>query len=584
MTELDDSTVFRGRKSLLIDLGSTALLCATFLTAFCYIYGGSAESALAHIKVLSCMWVLFSGLKIIVYACSGKKTASSIAPLASFTWLALIATWYALIIIGLHYWGRITTAKVVGIYVHQAPTLASVLGVPLSIFCAALIMAIALLIALAYRLRPTFDWTIEYICNAGKPKAIILAILAIAASCIQLNQMTNTITMTREPFGVSVLPGAASDRFESHQRGGSNAIDALEDKVRKNMPVRSSPKDAVNLIVIVSDALRADHLGAYGYGRNTSPFLDELIHTAASKDVVRNMRASCAESNCGLMSIASSRRVSATPRNPITLMEALKRHGYATHLILSGDHTNFYGLKEAYGTVDFYSDGTTQTTRYVNDDALVVDRIKQLPDLSSGAPPVAMQLHLMSAHGLGLRKPESSRFKPLANYYKDPSLSAERKEVRQAGVNYYDDGVAEVDRTIQAVISILSKKGYLKRTLLVLTADHGEMLGEHGRFSHASQVYEPALNIPFILIRYGYAGNGLAPHIMSSQIDIAPTILTDMGIAPPSSWAGLALQLDKDHENYYFQQGDLSGLYTRRKQGGILKYWTDLKTGIRYFQ
>ena len=61
------------------------------------------------------------------------------------------------------------------------------------------------------------------------------------------------------------------------------------------------------------------------------------------------------------------------------MQQVLKLHGYRIHMILGGDHTNFYGLKELYGNVDTYFDGSQAPEYFKNDDRLVVDRTKALP-------------------------------------------------------------------------------------------------------------------------------------------------------------------------------------------------------------
>jgi glucan phosphoethanolaminetransferase (alkaline phosphatase superfamily) len=563
-------------RSFVAEAGSTATLCVLFLTILAFRFEISSQSTLAHAIVLACLWIFFVATRIIIISALPRKAARWITSVAIFSWLGILILWYALIVIGLSYWGRIATLKVAAIYIEQAPALANVLGLPFFPLLAAGALVLLVLYGLILLVWPKSDWVTHILSRAGRKKALLLAFSAIGITGIQLHQMALSIAITHEPFGVSALPGAASDRFESHQLGDTTAASALEDQVRIEMGLTAHTEDPTNVILIVSDALRADHLGLYGYPRNTSPFLDELIKKTNGSQVIHNVKSSCAESNCGLLSLASSRRVSAIPKHPITLIEVLKRSGYSTHLILSGDHTNFYGLKEAYGNVDSYLDGTNQSTRYVNDDTLVLDAIERLPALKGNEPPFMLQLHFMSTHGLGLRKIETSRYAPSANYYKDPTIAVRSRESILAGINYYDNGVAQFDRVAHAALTTLSNKKYLSRTLVIITADHGEMLGEHGKFSHASQVNEPALNIPLVLVRYGYSGKSIEGRRVVAQVDIAPTILNDIGIQAPRTWTGIPLQSKEIHDFVYFQQGALSGVYDNRDPDSLLKYWTDL--------
>ncbi len=113
----------------------------------------------------------------------------------------------------------------------------------------------------------------------------------------------------------------------------------------------------------------------------------------------------------------------------------------------------------------------------------------------------------------------------------------------QEAINYYDNGVFQFDGVVKSAIAQLQEKGYLSDAIVVITGDHGEMLGEHGQFGHANGVYEPVLHVPFVIIRYGYTENysSVLPRVVS-QIDIAPTILTDLSMPIPSTWAGRPIQ------------------------------------------
>jgi Sulfatase. len=104
-------------------------------------------------------------------------------------------------------------------------------------------------------------------------------------------------------------------------------------------------------------------MGLFGYQRDTTPNIARIAASATLRKA-GIVHSSCADSSCGLLSLASSRFVHQFPARPFTLQEVLKRTGYRVHMILGGDHTNFYGLRKIYGAVDSYYDGasTTATT------------------------------------------------------------------------------------------------------------------------------------------------------------------------------------------------------------------------------
>jgi hypothetical protein len=240
-------------------------------------------------------------------------------------------------------------------------------------------------------------------------------------------------------------------------------------------------------------------------------------------------------------------------------------------MILGGDHTNFNGLKELYGAVDSYFDGSQAHGYFNNDDQLVVDRAKSLAPWDGR--PVIIQFHLMSAHLLGKRHDASIRFIPSGSYAPPRYRSAELVE---RAINFYDNGVIQADSIIHELLTTLQAKGYLENSLVVITGDHGELLGEHGFFGHAGSVREEALRIPLIFVSYGYVPvefpNNRGP---ASQVDIAPTILVELGMARPATWAGTPLQTTEIRDYSYFEQGNNVGLINYRDRLNIWKYWID---------
>ncbi|HYH40455.1 MAG TPA: sulfatase-like hydrolase/transferase, partial [Burkholderiales bacterium] len=324
-----------------------------------------------------------------------------------------------------------------------------------------------------------------------------------------------------------------------------------------------------NVVLIVVDALRADRMGVYGYPRGTTPNLDRL----AAAGVVRKpaqTRSACSASVCGLVSLLTSKFVHEFSARPVSLHEILKLHGYRIQLILGGDHENFYGLKQLFGQVDDYHDGSHSRGAYSNDDGLVLERVEALPRWD-GAP-VLIQFHLMSTHILGRRHKEHSPFSPAASY----AIPANRHPPLVD--NFYDNGVTQADAVIHRILGTLRDKGYLRETLVVITADHGESLGEGGRYSHSQSVAEEAVRIPLLLVAYGYrASGGWREGIVASQVDVAPTIVAELGIAPARTWSGMALQSAFTRPFTYYQEGYAAGLIDHRDARRPWKYWVDSK-------
>jgi arylsulfatase A-like enzyme len=360
------------------------------------------------------------------------------------------------------------------------------------------------------------------------------------------------------------------------ERLKAEALDAAEDRERS--AYRPAPKaERKNVILIVVDALRADHMGVYGYARDTTPTLARLAKagTLRKADAVR---ASCSSSYCGLLSIASSKFLHQMSARPITLQEVLRRHGYRIHMLLSGDHTLFYGLRQAYGEVDAYFDArTARSIRYTNDDRIMLEHLAGYP--SWDGKPVMMQFHLMAAHPLHTREGRVPKYTPAANYVSHREPGAEQRP-SQRSINYYDNGVLLADDSIRSILEMLERKGYLRDALVAITADHGEAIGEHGMYQHTNSVREEVLRIPFVLVSYGYRpAKPLQGVPLASQADIAPTILAELGMPPPATWKGSALQEPARRDFLPFQERWEAGVYDVRDPRNLWKYWINLKTG-----
>ncbi|MEN9559035.1 MAG: hypothetical protein RLZZ502_246, partial [Pseudomonadota bacterium] len=175
--------------------------------------------------------------------------------------------------------------------------------------------------------------------------------------------------------------------------------------------------------------------------------------------------------------------------------------------------------------------------------------------------------------------PEFAAHLPVENYYRDLSKMFRKEPLGPvaARINYYDNGVRQADAMIESILQILKNKGYLEKALVVITADHGESLGEHQRYGHVEGVFEPMLHIPLLFQRIGFAGTPVSAfrNGPNSQVDVAPTIMQELGLPSPATWQGTALQkkLAKDQQFLFFEQQHEHGLLDWQTPGNIWKYW-----------
>jgi hypothetical protein len=566
------------------------LAVGSFLIFYILGHGASGSVALPHIGLIFSGWLFLVCLRLLNWKlafdreCSFVKfgCAKCVAVVLWCAPLLMLLSYYVLAVLGLLFWGRVSTWSLVKTYAFQGGLLANVFGVEWWFFVLLLILFFVPFLFIYFFIE-RLDWTLWGGAKVSWRGLLIILFLAFLLLFVQMFRVSGEVGVhPQEPIGISFFSGGLAN-LQSHELIVSVGADVDEIKAMKAYE-RTEKFVARNVVLIVGDALRADHMSLYGYPRVTTPNLEDSTEMHQTFKMSR-ARSICAESSCGLIAIASSRTMHNFPTRSFTLYEVLRRHGYRVHMALSGDHANFYGLKDAYGKVDTYFDGGQQSSYYLNDDDLLKEYVSSLPDFD-GLAPVMFQFHFMSSHGLGQRHKESDVFMPYANYQLWPvgigRLAPSLAKVPEA-VNYYDNGVVQFDRTLHQVLAVLENKGYLKDAVVVITGDHGEMLGEKGIIGHRHRVYEEVLNIPLVVQRRGYEGGGFGKWPMVSQIDVAPTILAELGIHSPEIWQGVALQSPVRHRLLYFQQAQQVGLYdVGVDDANVIKYWRDFDVGKEF--
>jgi len=318
---------------------------------------------------------------------------------------------------------------------------------------------------------------------------------------------------------------------------------------------RSADSGAANVVIFLIDTLRADRLGAYGYGRPTSPTIDAL---AAEGVVFEQAHAPAPWTLPSVASIMLSRfpcehgvlidgdRIS---ENAQPLAARLKKAAYAT--------ASFYANPYA-GPMSGLDAGFDVCRSTAMNPATEVDRWLET---LSGAPAL-IYVHTTEPHNPYLAQPRMIRrfgevsgetiaevrrlygaFRQLTrvNYVrrKPPGTidnTAEQERVLRSLGRLkpqidvlYDAVVREADGAVAGVVETLKRRGLWEDTMFVLISDHGEEMGEHGGWQHDQSVYEEIVRVPFVIRfpRGQYAGRRISTP--SSLIDLAPTILDYLG-------------------------------------------------------
>ncbi|MBW2395160.1 MAG: sulfatase [Deltaproteobacteria bacterium] len=332
-----------------------------------------------------------------------------------------------------------------------------------------------------------------------------------------------------------------------------------------------------NVIVVTLDTVRADHLSLYGYDRPTTPWLEAL---AARADVYEHAVATApwtvpshASIFTGLFPFehgahtldAESGRVAALAEKHQTLAESFQAAGYRTGAFV----TNTGYLSEKFGWAQGFDRYEVEGLRGPE---LMDEVAGWLDPWWAAQEPFFLFINLMDAHApynldplpdaRELSAPASSSGDLLAQLGEiviatdDPAPPALLRDLAAQ----YDLGIAHADLAVGRLVEELEERGLFERTLLVVTSDHGEFLGEHQLAAHSKDVYEPGLAIPLIVHAPGQTtGRRVGEHVSLADIPalIAERLPGELGESLAAAFPHRPGQHPVIAENYYSRSKDL---------------------------
>ncbi|MBL7646810.1 MAG: sulfatase [Candidatus Hydrogenedentes bacterium] len=301
------------------------------------------------------------------------------------------------------------------------------------------------------------------------------------------------------------------------------------------LPLLLSSLAAPNVVLITVDTLRADHLGAYGFERNTTPNLDRL---AAKSLLFEDMLCEQPQTGPSLIAMHASRlpRVTGAIRNGVPMPDGtpttamiFATAGYETAAIVSNWNLKpkLSNLQQGFAHYDAdFGTGRFGKERHEMTADVVTNRALAWLAARDSARPMFFWVHYMDPHAPYLSK----------RGFADQLGQNDGKKRVDPPEERYQTEVAFVDQQIQRLLDALPKED----TYIVFTADHGEGLGEHGEWGHSRYLYQTTMHVPLLIHGPGIeAGRSKAP---VRGVDIAPTLLNFAGIAPPASMIGVDLR------------------------------------------
>jgi arylsulfatase A-like enzyme len=357
---------------------------------------------------------------------------------------------------------------------------------------------------------------------------------------------------------------------------------------RRSLAAASVPApDARNVLLIVLDTVRAQSLSLYGYNRDTSPNLARLAEQGVKFDWAIAPAPWTTPTHASLFTgrwpheLATGWNQPLDPSVP-TLAEFLSARGYRTAGFVANTYYCSYetGLNRGFA---HYEDYDVSTWRILLCSALVqrgvsiararlgfwglFDDVKQpnahrktaarvnadfLRWLNQPDPrPFFAFLNYYDAHHpylcaeaddrhFGLRPDPRADYVILRTWWDSNKAKLSAHELELAR-NAYDDCIASLDRQLGRLLDELDSLGALERTVVIVTADHGEHMGEQGLFGHGVSLYRPEVHVPLLIVSKPEIPAGRVVSEPVSLRDVPQTILDLIGFKEHASFPGHSL-------------------------------------------
>ncbi|MEO8448702.1 MAG: sulfatase [Gemmatimonadota bacterium] len=314
----------------------------------------------------------------------------------------------------------------------------------------------------------------------------------------------------------------------------------------------SDPK-APNILLLILDTVRAENLGLYGYQRPTTPMLDGFAARGAVFERAFAASSWTLQSHASFFTGRLPNELSAdfvTPLDaaPPTLAEVLRDHGYLTAGFVA-NHT--YASAEtglARGFIHY------EDYRLTLHQVLLSSELRQIAEggrskmrIRDHHPTSAAVETDLALTWLSRNAGQGHPFFAFINYmdahlpYRTPPEVVQRFVGAHPKVDGYDAAIAYLDQELGGLFRRLEASGLLANTIVIITSDHGEQLGEHGLSDHGNSLYIQLLHVPLVVVGPGRVPAGVRVADPVSLRDIPATVLALAGFAGSAAMGGRSL-------------------------------------------
>jgi arylsulfatase A-like enzyme len=314
------------------------------------------------------------------------------------------------------------------------------------------------------------------------------------------------------------------------------------------------PSAPPNIVLVVLDTVRADRLSCYGYHRPTSPRIDGLCARGIRFDRASSTSTWTLPAHASIFTGLYPVEHGATQENtnlgtgPATLAEILSDHGYAT-LGISANPIVSREAGMARG-FDRFEETWREARRGRESGGDAHPNLDAAAKLLETVPePFFLFVNFIEAHA-PYTPPEPLRSSFLSDgatpellqaaaavstpsFYLEPDAVTD--ETFAVLSDLYDGEIAHIDGLVGRLVEMLEASGQLERTVLVITSDHGENLGEHRHYRHVFSLYGTTVRVPLIIVLPDGEGAGQVRGEPVSLVDLFATLLARAGVESPSA-------------------------------------------------
>lgn len=310
----------------------------------------------------------------------------------------------------------------------------------------------------------------------------------------------------------------------------------------QNSGTKNFSQNEIRRIVLISiDTCRADHFGCYGYSRNTTPNIDKLAtdsvlfnHTISPVPITLPSHSTMLTGTTPLYHNVHDNENYKLSNSNVTLAEILKKNNFATAAIVSSFVLDKqFGLGQGFDSYNDNIEKTNMAFKFTNE--RIAEEVTTIANTWLGnnrSKKFFLFLHYYDPHA-PFRPYKQFRFTSL------PGITL--------GADRYDTEIAYTDHHIGKVIAKLKQLGLYDSTLIILTGDHGESLGQHEEKGHDFFIYHSTIHVPLMFKLPGSTKTARIDDV-TGLVDIVPTICGLLGIDSPPEVQGQNLSV-------YFQKG-----------------------------